>query len=166
MLLPNYLLNSVFDITDDFIKDNNVKAIIFDVDNTLVGFKEALPPDSIIDFISELKRKGIKISVASNNNESRVSLFCKSLNVDYISRACKPLPFALLSLCRKMHVKPKNTLLVGDQVYTDTLGANLCGMISVMVDIIDTKETMSFKIKRALEKPVIRAKLRKDEKNG
>ena len=64
-----------------------------------------------------------------------------------------------------MGVKAKNTVFVGDQVYTDSLGANIAGMVSVMVDIIDTKESLTFKIKRALEVPVIKAKMRKDLKN-
>lgn len=166
MFLPDYLLSDVFDVTDEFIKTNNIKAIIFDIDNTLVGFKVATPPKEIADYIFDLKQKGIKVAIASNNNANRVGLFCKDLDVLHISRACKPCPFPLLSLCRKMTVSPKNTLLVGDQIYTDTLGANLCGMVSAVVDIIDTKETLTFKIKRALEKPVIKAKRRKDAKNN
>ena len=63
-----------------------------------------------------------------------------------------------------MNVKCKNIVLVGDQVFTDVWGANFCGMTSVMVDIIDTKETLLFKIKRALEKPIINAKKREDLK--
>ena len=164
MLLPNYLLPSVFSIDDDFLEKNNVKAIIFDIDNTLVGFTVRYPTGEIKEYISSLINKGIKISIASNNNKERVSEFCKELNVNFIYRACKPLPFSLLKLCKNMGVKAKNTVLVGDQIYTDMLGANLCGMTSVMVDIIDTKENLTFKIKRALEKPVINAKRRKDKK--
>ncbi len=166
MFTPDYLLPSVFSIDIKFLRDNNINAIIFDIDNTLVGFTVAEPTREIKGFINHLKNNGIKIAIASNNNANRVGVFCKDLDVLYISRACKPLPFALVKLCKLMGVKTKNTLLVGDQVYTDMLGANICGMLSVMVDIIDTKETFTFKIKRALEKPVINAKRRKDAKNN
>lgn len=165
MLSPDYLVRTVLDVDIDFLNKNNAKAVIFDIDNTLVGFTVAAPTKEICDYINGLRSHGIKVAVASNNNRHRVGLFCEKLCIPYISRACKPLPFALLKLCRQMSVKPKNTVFVGDQVYTDSLGANLAGMTSVMVDIIDTKETLSFKIKRALEKPVIRAKQRKDAKN-
>ena len=167
MFAPDFLLKDIYAVNDEFIEKNNIKAVIFDIDNTLVGFKEPVPPERVVNFIASLREKGIRVSVASNNSKARVSLFCRDLNIDYISRACKPLPFALLSLCKKMCVSPRNTLMVGDQVYTDSLGANVCGMVSAMVDIIDTKETLTFKIKRALEKPIIERKKRKDaEKNG
>ncbi len=167
MFAPDYFLNSVFDVDAEFIKNNNCKAVIFDIDNTLVGFTVKHPTEEIKNYIDSLLKSGIKISIASNNNEERVTEFTRSLGVDFAFRACKPLPFALLKLCKKMNVKPKQTMLVGDQVFTDSLGANLCNMVSVMVDIIDTKENLTFKIKRALEKPVINAKKRKDaRKNG
>lgn len=167
MLTPNYLIKSVFDINEKFLEDNKIKGIIFDIDNTLVGFTVAEPTDEICDFISALQSKGYKISIASNNNRQRVKKFCERLDVEYIHRACKPLPFALLKLAGKMGLRCREIMLVGDQVYTDALGANILGMTSVMVDIIDTKETFTFKLKRALEKPVINAKRRKDaKKNG
>lgn len=166
MLQPDYLIKDIFAIDENLLSDNNVKGVIFDIDNTLVGFKVAEPPREVCDFINSLQQKGIKVAIASNNNAERVSVFCKKLNVDYISRACKPLPFSLIKLTRKMNVKCREMMLVGDQVYTDMLGANILGMTSVMVDIIDTKETLLFKIKRALEKPVINAKRRKDAKNN
>ncbi len=166
MLLPNYLIKSIFDINEKLLKENNIKGIIFDIDNTLVGFTVAEPTDDVCAFISQLKDQGIKVAIASNNNYARVSRFCKNLDVDYIWRACKPLPFSLLKLTVRMGLKCKDVMLVGDQVYTDTLGANILGMTSVMVDIIDTKETFTFKLKRALEKPVIKAKRRKDTKNN
>lgn len=165
MLSPDYLVHSVFDVDINFLNKNNAKAVIFDIDNTLVGFTVERPTEQIAEYINGLRSLGIKAAVASNNNKHRVGKFCESLDIPYISRACKPLPFALFKLCRQMAVKPKNTVFVGDQVYTDSLGANLAGMTSVMVDIIDTKETLTFKIKRALEKPVIKAKKRKDAKN-
>lgn len=165
MLTPNYLMPSVYDVDCEFIKSIGKKAVIFDIDNTLVGFKIKKPDDKILDYILALKEQGISVAIASNNNAERVGLFCKDLGVPYVHRAAKPLPFKLVGLCKKLGVKPKDTVLVGDQVYTDSLGANLLGMTSVMVDIIDTKETLLFKIKRALEKPVINRKRRKDARN-
>lgn len=164
MLIPDYLLPSVYSVDVDFIEKLNKKAVIFDIDNTLVGFKEKLPGDKVKSYINSLLENGIKVAIASNNNSERVGLFCKELGVPFVYRASKPLPFGLLKLCKKLSVKPRQTILVGDQVYTDSLGANFLGMTSVMVDIIDTKETLLFKIKRALEKPVIAAKRRKDSK--
>lgn len=166
MLKPNYLLKDVYCVTYEFLQKNNIKAVVFDIDNTLVGFTVKEPTQKIIDHINNLKQNGIKVAIASNNNKIRVGRFCENLDVLFVHRACKPLPFALLKITRLLGVKCKETMLVGDQVYTDSLGANFLGMTSVMVDIIDTKETLLFKIKRALEKPVINAKIREDNKQN
>ncbi len=167
MLKPDYIVKDIYCLTDEFLKSNNTKGIIFDIDNTLVGFTVAKPDDKVKEFISSLKQKGIKIAIASNNNRCRVSAFCEDLDVEYVSRACKPLPFSLLYIAKKMGLRCKNIMLVGDQIFTDVFGANILGMKSVMVDIIDTKETFTFKLKRTLEKPIVKAKLREDErKNG
>lgn len=165
MIKPKFLLKNIYSLTDSFINENNIKGIIFDIDNTLVGFTVKKPDEKVVVFLNSLKEKGIKIAVASNNNQQRVSYFCEDLDIPFIWRACKPLPFSLLKIKRIMNLKSKNIAVVGDQVFTDVWGANFCGMTSVMVDIIDTKETMLFKIKRALEKPIINAKIREDAKN-
>ena len=166
MFLPDYFFKNVFCVDLNFLKKNNIEAVIFDVDNTLVGFTVEKPTQEIKEYIKTLLDNGIKVAVASNNNENRVSVFCEDLNVPYIYRACKPCTISLRKLCKIMGTKPKKTALVGDQIYTDMWGANLCGMTSVLVDIIDTKENLTFKFKRALERPIVRAKIRKDEKKN
>ncbi len=164
MIKPDFLLDNIYCLTDDFLNQNDIKGIIFDIDNTLVGFTVEKPDEKVLNFLNYLKQKGIRIAIASNNNQIRVSKFCEGLDIPFIWRACKPLPFSLLKISRQMQLKCKNIALVGDQVFTDVWGANLCAMTSVMVDIIDTKETLLFKIKRALEKPIINAKRREDMK--
>ena len=166
MITPDFLIKDIYCLSDDFLKNNNIRGIIFDIDNTLVGFTVAKPTKDVVDFINHLKSLDIKVAIASNNNKNRVSVFCEQLDVDFIWRAAKPLPFSLLKIAKNMKLKCKDIMLVGDQVFTDVWGANFLGMTSVIVDIIDTKETFSFKLKRALEKPIINAKKRKDKKSG
>lgn len=167
MFLPDYFLKDVHCVDLDFLKSKNIKAVIFDIDNTLVGFTVAKPTPEIKEYIKTLTDNDIGVAIASNNNKERVSLFCEELNIPYSYRSCKPCGIVLKKLCKKMGVSPKYTALVGDQIYTDVWGANMCGMTSVLVDIIDTKENLTFRVKRALERPIVRAKIRKDaKKNG
>ena len=93
MLIPDYFLKSVTDVDIDFINKNNIEAVIFDVDNTLVGFKEPNPDPRIKAYIQTLKDNGVKVAVASNNSRHRVSVFYEQIDVPFVHRACKPLPF-------------------------------------------------------------------------
>jgi HAD superfamily phosphatase (TIGR01668 family) len=164
LLMPRFMLPNIHGLTDDFLAANGIRGIIFDIDNTLVGFTDPKPTQEVLALLERLSGQGIKIAIASNNSRERVGHFAEGLGIPAYHRACKPLPFALGKIRRQMGLKAKEIAVVGDQIYTDILGANCSGMISVLVDIIDTKETIFFKIKRALERPVIERKRRKDAK--
>ena len=164
ILMPQYLLKDVFALTDSFLKEHQIRGIIFDVDNTLVGFRVPVPTQELLDLLDHLKSKGIHMAIASNNSRERVSLFAKDLGLPAYHRCMKPLGFMLLKIKRDFGLPSKNVLLVGDQIYTDMLGGNLAGMITVLVEPIDMKETLLFKIKRALEKPVVARRRKLEEK--
>ena len=166
MLTPRFLLKDIYELTDEFLITHDIRGIIFDIDNTLAGFKDEKPDGDAVTFIRHLQSRDVFVSVASNNSYKRVSLFCEELGVLAVSRACKPLTFRLRKIAKSMGVRKRNIAIVGDQVYTDSLGANLCGMISVLVNPIDKKETFLFKLKRLFEIPVIYFKRRKDKRHG
>ena len=163
-LMPQYLLADVGELTDAFLEQTGIRGIIFDIDNTLVGFRTATPTAENLALFARLREKGIQIAIASNNNKERVGRFAAELGIPAYSRACKPLGFALAKIRKGWGLPAKEIALVGDQIYTDMLGGNCAGMITVLVEPIDHKETVFFKIKRALEKPVIERKRRKDAK--
>lgn len=164
IFMPRHLLADVSALTEEFLKQNDVRGIIFDIDNTLVGFRTATPTAEVLALLERLKGWGIPYAIASNNSKRRVGIFAEGLGVPAYHRACKPLGFALLRIRKHFGVPLRNVALVGDQIYTDMLGGNLLGMVTVLVDPIDRKETLLFKIKRKLEEPVINRKRRKDAK--
>jgi len=164
VLMPDFMVPDVYALTDAFLDAHNIRGIIFDIDNTLVGFREPRPTPAVLDLLRRLREKGIQIAIASNNKEERVQTFAKGLGLPAYHRSAKPLGFVLRKIRKNFGLPAKQIALVGDQIYTDMLGGNLAGMITVMVDPIDTKETRLFRFKRKMEMPVINRKRRKDEK--
>ncbi len=155
LLMPQFLLPDVYGLTDEFLKEHEIRGIIFDIDNTLVGFRTPVPTAENLALFDRLREQGIKIAIASNNNRLRVGRFAEGLGVPFYHRSCKPLGFALAKIRRGFGLPKGQIALVGDQIYTDMLGGNCAGMITVLVEPIDHKETLFFKLKRALERPVI-----------
>ena len=164
LLMPQFLIPDVSALTDEFLRENGIRGIIFDIDNTLVGFRAPKPTDANLALFARLREQGIAFAIASNNNKVRVGTFAEGLGISAYHRACKPLGFALAKLRKEFGLKSNQIALVGDQIYTDMLGGNLAGMITVLGEPIDQKETIFFKIKRALEIPVVNRKRRKDAK--
>ena len=164
LLMPQLLLRDVYGLTDDFLKEHGIRGIIFDIDNTLVGFRTPVPTAENLELFARLQAQGIKIAVASNNNIRRVGRYAEGLEIPAYHRSCKPLGFVLAKIRRQFGLPAGQIALVGDQIYTDMLGGNCAGMITVLVEPIDHKETVFFKIKRALERPVIERRKRMEDK--
>ena len=164
LLYPDAYLESAYDVPYEELYERGFRGILFDIDNTLVGFRAPKPTDANLALFARLREQGIAFAIASNNNKVRVGTFAEGLGISAYHRACKPLGFALAKLRKEFGLKSNQIALVGDQIYTDMLGGNLAGMITVLVEPIDQKETIFFKIKRALEIPVVNRKRRKDAK--
>ena len=125
----------------DFKKlyEKGYRGIIFDIDNTLVP--HGAPADKkAIEFFKYLKKIGFKTCLISNNSKERVLPFAKAVGAKAVWKANKPAGRNYLLACRQMKTDRTNTVFVGDQIFTDVLGANLAGIPSILVEPIHPKE--------------------------
>lgn len=136
------------------------RAVIFDVDNTLVEH-DAPPDERATKLINELKGMGYKICFLSNNDEERVASFNKEFEVCYIYKAGKPSAKGYKSAMTLMESDINNTLFVGDQIFTDVWGANNAGVRSILVQPIAKHEEIQIILKRIPEKWILHSYLKK-----
>lgn len=163
-LFPVRYYDKKEDIPFSLYYENGYRGVMFDIDNTLV------PHDCPIDettrhFIDNLKSIGFSICLISNNDEERVKLFAEPLGVDYIYKAWKPARKGYEEGMKKIGTNVKNTLFVGDQIYTDIWGANNANIYSILLDPIDPKEEIQIILKRIPEK-FVKWRYRKMKKLG
>lgn len=158
---PTIALKSVCDISLKILGDFNIKALILDVDNTLTTHDNPNIKPEILNWINMLKKNDIKLIIVSNNHSERVQPFANMLGIDFVSRGQKPLPKGFSEACNRLKVPKKNICAVGDQIFTDILGANLKGIKSIFVFPMEYETTTFFKIKRTLEKPLLPKKIYK-----
>ena len=157
MLQPNFIINSFLDITPEFLKDNNIKALLLDVDNTLTyAHKTKKIRDGSELWFSLMEENGIKLIVLSNAKLNRAKEFGQSIGLDVIGMSAKPLPFGYLKAIKILGFKRNEIAMVGDQIFTDTLGANIVGIKSILVTDIMPEESFSFRIRRHLERKIIK----------
>ena len=152
IFLPKKYYKSVYDINYDLLKKENIKLIGFDLDNTLVPHYTKYPSKEIKEILNKLNAMGFVVIIISNNNKIRVEKFVEDLDVDGFYGCKKPLKFIYKEILNKYSVQPDEIALVGDQIFTDVLGANRMKMISVLVDKIADKDIIYTKINRQLEK--------------
>ena len=155
-LYPNAYLKNVKEITIDFLNKNNIKALILDVDNTLIDFNKKML-DGVEEWCKNLKKQGIKLFIVSNSNQkTKVEMVAKKLELQYIHFATKPFKRGFRKAAKMLQEKNENIAVVGDQIFTDVIGANRCKMFSILVEPIEKKDLLVTKIKRPLENYIIK----------
>ncbi len=155
-LIPKEAYESLYLLDAKYFKDKKIKAIFLDIDNTLVLPYETKPDEKADKFIKELLEENIMVCLVSNNKKSRVDNF-NIWSLPSVYRAAKPLPFAYKKLISSLKLKKEDVAIIGDQIFSDILGANLLGIKSIYVNPIkEGKEGAFVYIKRKIEKFVIR----------
>ena len=152
---PKDKIDIFTDLDISHLKDD-YEMILLDIDNTI-----AIPDTGGCDeraraFIHELQDNGFKVVIFSNNNKKRVLHFIGDLKVDYYCLAGKPLPFAYWIVCLIHHVRPSRTIVLGDQLVTDILGANLSGCHGIYSKQLVEQDTPVTARNRKIEKLIWR----------
>lgn len=166
-IYPKLYLENTTKITEEIIEDNNIKGIILDVDNTLIYYNKELL-NGVDEWCASLKEKGIKFCIVSNsNNKEKVKQVAGKLGIPFISFGMKPLKRGLKKAQKILGVENKNIAVVGDQIFTDVIGANRLGMLSILVKPLETKDIWITRVKRPFEEAVIKKYLKlKGEKEN
>lgn len=153
---PNIKLDKITDISVDLLNKYNINALILDVDNTLSTHHGQVLTDGLEDWLAIMRENDIKLTILSNSTTKRLDPFAKKIGLDYISLGLKPLPFGYLRALSALGTKKKNTAIVGDQIFTDTLGGNLIGINTILLTPIKPETSLRFKMKRRVERYLIK----------
>ena len=158
---PKFYCQKVTDINVDYLKQNSIKAIILDVDNTLLDFDLKII-SGLENWYNEIKKNNIKCIILSNSNkEDKIRMVADLLNIPFIKFATKPLKRGFKKAKKMLGEDSQNIAVVGDQIFTDVIGANRCKMFSILVKPIAKKDLWMTKFKRPLENLIIKKYLKR-----
>lgn len=161
---PNAYFESVKDINIDFLRKYNIKALILDVDNTLIDYYKNLS-NEIITWAQNLKKQSIKIYILSNTNKKqKVIDVAEKLDVPFEMFAKKPSKKGFIKIKNILKIEEKNIAVVGDQLFTDVVGGNRCNMFTILVDPVTKKDYWYTAWKRPFEN-MIKKRIGKGEEN-
>lgn len=156
LFVPTKALNKVTDITPELLHGLKVKAILLDVDNTLALHGSQIPFPGTIDWSLKMRKAGFKIIIMSNNLSKRVRPFAEKYGLPFLSMSLKPLPRAYLRAAHQLGISREKSVVVGDQIFTDILGANLAKMKSILLIPAAEENSITFRVRRGLERPLRR----------
>lgn len=155
-LLPKLVTEELTDISPALLKRKGIRLLMMDFDNTIVPYTTDVPTDKMIHWLQEMQSSEIQICVVSNSKRDRVKAFCEKYGIPCITHAKKPFSRGILSCMAQFQMEKKACALVGDQIFTDTLGANCAGISSILVKAIDN-HNIWLKLRHVAELPFIYA---------
>lgn len=148
---------TAFDLASaEFLLSKGIRGIILDVDNTLEPYENPLPTERVVKWLESLAKSGIKAAIVSNNDAARIDLFNRDIGLPAYSKAGKPFRKYLLRAMSDMGTGRDDTILMGDQIFTDVWAAHNAGIQAILVPPIKDKTDPLTRFKRLLEKPILK----------
>lgn len=134
LLIPDRVKESIYDLSPDALRSVGVRLVLCDLDNTLSPYEETLPSPRLTAWKEALEEAGVTLFVVSNSRKShRCPDFCEALGVPYVRHAGKPGTKGFRAALARAGVSADQAVMVGDQIFTDILGANRAGIATVLV---------------------------------
>lgn len=131
--LPNYIFPAITDVSEEFLRERNIRLLLLDFDNTMLPYTENEPSRELLLWLKRMKAAGVVLCIVSNSHKPRVPEFSRRYGVACVTGAKKPRRKGIREALRRFDIPKEQTALIGDQIYTDVLGANLAGVSSVIV---------------------------------
>ena len=153
-LLPKVIAPALTDVDGALLSRLGVELLMLDFDNTIVPYTTSVPTQEIERWLDWVKQSGVQVCVVSNSRKERVKVFCRHYGIDCITHARKPFSQGIRQCLERYGIPARQAALVGDQIYTDVLGANRMGVTSILVSAIHN-HNFWLKARHVLELPFI-----------
>lgn len=154
--VPDIYKKSIYDIDYKRLKNNGIKCILFDLDNTLIEYKQKEPSKEALDLINKLKELGFKVILYSNGLTKRVKTFGEAFDIECYAFCKKPKDKKLRNLLKELKYSESEVAIIGDQILTDILLGNIVGITTILTTPISKKEFICTKINRHSENKLIK----------
>ncbi|KRN94656.1 YqeG family HAD IIIA-type phosphatase [Pediococcus stilesii] len=148
---PTWMIEKIYNLSAQDLKKQGITTVLTDLDNTLIAWNNPEGTAELKQWIEELKLAGIQVIVVSNNSHNRVKKAVQSFGLEFDSRALKPLTIGINRVVKRYNLEKKSTIMVGDQLITDMVSANLSGIRGVLVKPLIQSDAWNTKFNRFLE---------------
>ena len=153
-LLPRLITDELTDLTVSILKERNIRLLMMDFDNTIVPYTTDIPTEKMAAWLRMMAASEIQLCVVSNSKRNRVKIFCENYGIDCITHAKKPFTKGINECLAKYGIKATEAALVGDQIFTDTFGANNADVMPILIRAIDN-HNIWLKLRHVAELPFI-----------
>jgi HAD superfamily phosphatase (TIGR01668 family) len=151
-LAPRRHVRSVVDVDPDGLVKSGIRAVIFDLDNTLLAYSDQDLEATVLAWFDRFRAAGLRGALVSNAFPRRTRRIAGQTGLLIVAGAPKPNPLRLRRALTRLDARPAQTALIGDQLFTDMLPGNLLGLYTILVEPLKPKEFISTRVMRVLER--------------
>jgi HAD superfamily phosphatase (TIGR01668 family) len=152
MFRPDIETATLADVSLEDLWSRGFRGIIVDLDNTVCGYHESTLAPGVREWVIAAKARGFALVLVSNNFRERVAAVGAQLDVPSVPNALKPLPQGFLLALRHLGTRRAETVVIGDQLFTDVLGAKFLGLHTVLTHPLVPKDFPLTRVLRLMER--------------
>lgn len=157
---PDASFDHLTDVSIALLRSWSVEGVVLDLDNTTVPWHTADVPNAVLAWVEKVRDAGIRVCLLTNNYGAQAHTVAKKMGASVVRAALKPNPSAFRRALTVLQTTPSKAVMIGDQLFTDVLGAKLVGMRAILVRPLSAREFVTTKFMRMLERPIV-ARLRR-----
>lgn len=158
--IPTFAASNIYAVDPVFFKEQGVKTLLLDLDNTLASYRAHRASNRTINYLKELEKLGIRLFIISNNKGPRVESYAASVNLPYLASARKPFTKRIKRFLSANDIDVATLMFVGDQLLTDVLVANKLGARILLCEKLVKEDQWTTRFNRLIDRP-LRRKLRR-----
>lgn len=155
ILHPDFIVDSVTEFDRARLESLAIRGLLLDVDGALKPHYGTEIPPEVAAWIHALQQAGFTLAFFSNGLAERIAPLAASVGVQVFANCCKPLPFECRRAIAEMKLTPAETLIIGDQLFTDVLCGRLVGTKTAYVRPLSLSEPIYTSIKRPFERLIL-----------
>lgn len=165
LFYPSLYRRRITDVTAEDLHRLGARGVLLDVDNTLTTHDAPDLAEDVKMWLATMKAQGFALVIVSNNSPERVAPFAAKIGLPYSANARKPLPVGYRAASTELQVPLKECVAIGDQIFTDVLGANLARISSILLEPIQPEVDQKFiAFKRKIEGPMLNTRKQKERR--
>ena len=150
-LIPDHIYGGIRDVDVGMLMRAGISGLIIDIDNTLAAPGVKRPDEAALHFLYRARDMGCRICLLSNALRGRVARFSSGVGIYAVARAKKPARAGFIKALRLLGLDASQTCVIGDQLFTDILGAKRLGIKAVYTRPITRRESFFIMLKRIPE---------------
>ncbi|MGI5859098.1 MAG: YqeG family HAD IIIA-type phosphatase [Tepidanaerobacteraceae bacterium] len=156
LFCPDLYIENIYKLDLHYIKKKNIKGILIDIDNTILPWNSSYIEDRLVKWVNNCLEQGFSLCIISNNKYHRIQYCAESLGIPAVSGSLKPFKKAFKKGLDILGTRPEQTAILGDQIFTDILGAKRMGLFAILVQPISSRELFWTRIMRGLERQLLK----------